>query len=570
MAVLPALVVTGNDESPVTLSPAFDPDTTDYTAAVANRITAVTLIPTAHDKNARIAIAGETVASDAAGAPVALHVGSNPVPITVSAGAATRTYTVTLSRAAAPAPAVDRRSLPDLARALADDTQGSIAARLDAARRPAAPGAGTTTLARLGQALAGVLSGHTLSTPAPDAFDPARADARVDSGWATPSGSVNWQALLDNADFVLPLTHAQDTDAAPTGLASLTLWSDGAYRNVSGHSDDLNWDGDLLGARLGAELRLTESLTAGTAVGWQRAGWDERDTAGSERHTLSLIGVHPYAGWTHARMSAWVSGGLGRGQLNSRRDDLTHREDINTRTLGGGLEGRLRDTAALTLRLKAEGLLTGLETESSTVNAHRLRLALEAGHTRRLTDRAVLTPTLQMGLRHDGGDGQGGLGAELGGTLHYTAGPLTLHGQARTLVARDGYREWGLQGYAEWQSRPDGRGLTFSLTPGYGQADSGLQQLWTQGLRRAPASHVPRDYAARLDVKLSYGWDAPYHRGHITSYLETQWQHAARYRSGVRWRAAEALELHLVGERNGGDAGVGADNALLLEGTVWF
>lgn len=572
VAVLPALVVTGNDASPVTLSPAFDPDASHYTGFVANRVTAVTLTPMTHDQNARIAIAGKTVASGTAGAPVPLRVGNNPVAITVNAGAATRTYTVTLTRAAAPLATPltpDRRSLPDLALTLADDTQSSIAARLAAAPRSAALDAGTPTLARLQQALAGVLSGGIWQVPDADVFDPIRAGARVDSGWVAPSVSVNWQALLDDADFVLPLTPAHATDAAPTGLASLSLWSDGAYRNVSGHDDGLNWDGDLLGARLGAELRLTESLTAGSAVGWQRAGWDERNAAGNARHSLSLIGVHPYAGWTHAGMSAWVSGGLGWGQLNSRRNDLTRRTDINTRTLGGGLEGQLLDTADLSVRIKAEGLLTGLETESDTVDAQRLRLALEAGHTRRLTAGAMVTPTLQLGLRHDGGDGQGGLGAELGGALHYTAGPLTLHGRARTLLGRDGYREWGLQGHAEWQSRPDGRGLTFSLTPGYGQAERGIQQLWTQGLRQQATTHARRNYGARLNARLSYGWDAR-RRGRFTSYLETQWEYAAHYRAGVRWHASEALELHLVSERNGDGGGGEPDNALLLEGRVQF
>lgn len=568
VAALPALVVTGNDESPVTLSPAFDPDSTDYTAAVEHTVTAVTLTPTAHDGNARIAIDGARVASGTDGAPVALHVGENPIAITVSTadGASARTYTVTLTRAApplAPAPAADRRSLPDLALALADDTQGSIAARLEAARRPAAPGAGLT------RALAAVLPGQSVGDPAHDAFDPARAESRVDSGWVTPSAPVNWQALLDNADFVLPLTRTAAGEPTPTGLDSLTLWSDGAYRHLRGHSDGLAWNGDLQGARLGAELRVTESLTAGTAVGWQRAGWDERDTDTSDRHTLTLIGVHPYAGWTGARLSAWAGGGLGWGELNSRRDDITRRENINTRTLGGGLDSRLWDTVALSVRLKAEGLLTALKTDAVRVDSHRLRLALEVDHTRRLAQAATLTPTLQLGLRRDGGDGRGGLGAELGGALRYTGGSLILHGQARTLIGRNGYKEWGIQGLAEWRARADGRGLTLRLTPGIGRADSGLAQLWTRGLREEMTPQAPQNYAARLDVNLSYGWDAPYQRGRITPYLEMQRQHTARYRSGVRWAGPGNLTLHLLGERHG-DHEAGTDHALLLEGAWQF
>ena len=391
----------------------------------------------------------------------------------------------------------------------------------------------------------------------------------MDSGWVAPSAPINWQALLDNADFVLPLTRTSAGEPAPTGLDSLTLWSDGAYRHLRGHSDGLAWHGDLQGARLGAELRVTESLTAGTAVGWQRASWDERDTDTSDRHTLTLIGVHPYAGWTGARLSAWAGGGLGWGELNSRRDDITRRENINTRTLGGGLDSRLWDTVALSVRLKAEGLLTALKTDAVRVDSHRLRLALEVDHTRRLAQAATLTPTLQLGLRRDGGDGRGGLGAELGGALRYTGGSLILHGQARTLIGRNGYKEWGIQGLAEWRARPDGRGLTLRLTPGIGRADSGLAQLWTRGLREEMTPQAPQNYAARLDVNLSYGWDAPYQRGRITPYLEMQRQHTARYRSGVRWAGPGNLTLHLLGERHG-DHDAGTDYALLLEGAGQF
>ncbi|MCY4363007.1 MAG: hypothetical protein OXE42_12625, partial [Gammaproteobacteria bacterium] len=221
--------------------------------------------------------------------------------------------------------------------------------------------------------------------------------------------------------------------------------------------------------------------------------------------------------------------------------------------------------AALTLKLKAEGLLTGLATESLSTHAHRLRLGLEAGHTRPLGQAGALAPTLQLGLRHDGGDGQGGAGMELGGTLRYTGGPLTLHGHGRTLIGRDGYREWGLQGLAEWRARTDGRGLLLRLAPGVGQAGSGLEQLWTQGLRRATAA-MPQQ-AARLDLGLSYGWDAPHRRGRITPYLEMQLQHAARYRAGLRWAAPGHLQLQLTGERNDGPAGTGADHALMLQGS---
>ena len=203
----------------------------------------------------------------------------------------------------------------------------------------------------------------------------------------------------------------------------------------------------------------------------------------------------------------------------------------------------------------------------TATRTHRLRLALDARHVRRLGNDATLTPALELGLRHDGGAGPGGLGLEAGGALHYAGGPLTLRGQARTLIGRGGYREWGLAGTAEWRARSDGRGLTLRLAPGLGSAQSGIGQLWAQGLRDRTHGTPPQQ-AARLDASLSYAWDAPGYRGRITPYLALHRQQAsAAYRLGARWDAPGGFSLRLAGERNDGHAGAPADHALLLEGS---
>ncbi len=138
---LPALVVNGNDKSRINLSPAFSPDNTDYEASLAYAVNAVTFTPTTRNTGARVRIGGREVPGGQASAPVPLAVGSNAITLTVTAedGITTRAYTLTLARAGADAepPAADPRALPDLSRALADDTQHSIATRLATARAPA-------------------------------------------------------------------------------------------------------------------------------------------------------------------------------------------------------------------------------------------------------------------------------------------------------------------------------------------------------------------------------------------------------------------------------------------------
>ena len=88
----------------VYLTPAFDPDTSAYTASVANRINVVTLSPTKNESNATVVITGDDDTSTPDTADLDLSVGANALTVTVTAEDASSilTYTVTVTRAAAP------------------------------------------------------------------------------------------------------------------------------------------------------------------------------------------------------------------------------------------------------------------------------------------------------------------------------------------------------------------------------------------------------------------------------------------------------------------------------------
>src|SRR5678816_4335923 len=78
-----------------TLSPAFNPGTSNYTAAVSNATTTLIVTPTVADPDATVAVNSTSPAT-----PVALNVGANTIPILVTAqdGTTTRPYTVVITR----------------------------------------------------------------------------------------------------------------------------------------------------------------------------------------------------------------------------------------------------------------------------------------------------------------------------------------------------------------------------------------------------------------------------------------------------------------------------------------
>lgn len=83
-----------------TLSPAFATATQNYTDAVSNAVTSVTLTPTTHDAAATVAVNGTAVASGTASPAITLTVGGNTVIVKVTAFDGTvKTYEVAVTRA---------------------------------------------------------------------------------------------------------------------------------------------------------------------------------------------------------------------------------------------------------------------------------------------------------------------------------------------------------------------------------------------------------------------------------------------------------------------------------------
>ncbi len=84
-----------------TLTPAFAPLVTSYTAGVANTVASITVTPTTSDAGATVSVNGTAVPSGTASAPIALIVGTNIITTVVTAqdGLTKSTYTITVTRA---------------------------------------------------------------------------------------------------------------------------------------------------------------------------------------------------------------------------------------------------------------------------------------------------------------------------------------------------------------------------------------------------------------------------------------------------------------------------------------
>ena len=123
---------------------------------------------------------------------------------------------------------------------------------------------------------------------------------------------------------------------------------------------------------------------------------------------------------------------------------------------------------------------------ASEAGVTRVRTALEGSRGFTLGGgRLSLTPSVEVGLRRDGGDAETGPGMDVGGGLAFseTVTGLSLDVRVRTLVVHqaDGFRESGMSLSLGWDPTPSTPvGLTARVAPSWGgQAQGGAEALWS-------------------------------------------------------------------------------------------
>ena len=131
-------------------------------------------------------------------------------------------------------------------------------------------------------------------------------------------------------------------------------------------------------------------------------------------------------------MNLWAMAGYGTGEVEI--DDAsagTQASDLTQRMIAAGVSGPLVSSDEMiaggtkSLNLKGEVAFTSADVdgsgtiESMSLSASRQRLMLEGEHVRKLDSGATFTPSLELGVRNDGGDGETGTSIEAGGALRY-------------------------------------------------------------------------------------------------------------------------------------------------------
>ena len=349
-----------------------------------------------------------------------------------------------------------------------------------------------------------------------------------------------------------------------------TLWGRGAYSGFGGSANGLSLDGGMMTGMLGADYAIGRWVV-GLPLSHSRGdgSWHSADR-GAGNMASSLTGLYPYAGYEFTeRLSLWGTAGYGQGDLAlMMQGGESHHTAMDLTMAAVGVRGDLvsaRQAGGLSLAFESDALL--VRTTSAAVSdpsgllaaavadVSRLRLGLESSLELGLAGGRLLTPTVELGLRHDGGDAETGFGVELGGGTVFADAARGLMAQVmvRGLVTHEAadFRDWRVSGSLRFDPTPSSElGPAVALTPSWGGASSGGVAALLG--RETLAGLAANDAAAsgRLDAEAAYGLAVFGGRAMGTPYLRVGQSEVFReVRMGcrlelLRW---EGLEMGIEG-----------------------
>ncbi len=322
------------------------------------------------------------------------------------------------------------------------------------------------------------------------------------------------------------------TGAKDGAGGSLAFWGRAAQGSFDGREGAFSLDGDATTAMLGADyargtwlvgLALMQSAGEGGYADTDprphddsralaqicQAGDDQADPAARQKVCngavregdgsveASLTAAVPYAALQASeRLKLWGALGYGTGEVTLKPQvGGSYKADIDWTMAAAGLRGDViappTEGSGPALAVTSDALWARTSSDktrdlaASESDVTRLRLGLEGSWRVALEEGGHLTPKLEVGARHDGGDAETGSGLELGGGIAWVDPSLglLLDLSGRTLIAHgnDDLKDRGYSASLSYDPAPaTKRGPSLTLTQDWGgQAQGGLDALFT-------------------------------------------------------------------------------------------
>ena len=373
------------------------------------------------------------------------------------------------------------------------------------------PGGATTGAAAMGHAGGAPVNGGGLTPMGAGGMQPMQPGHGPDGmGMSLGHGS-----LLTGSGFAL-------NRVTKTG-GILSFWSRSAQSQFYGQDGALALNGDVRTSMFGADYAKGRMVT-GVSLSHSR-GLGRYAGVDSGQVNSAVTGLYPWIGYKASeRVTVWTVAGYGAGglMLNPGAGAPIETRLSMAMAAGGGRGQILGGGEGFGLAFKADTLWVGMRTkaasgpggnlDSTTAAVSRLRTALEGSQRMTIAGRMALTPSVEIGIRQDGGDAETGRGMDLGAGLVLADGVtgLAVDIRVRRLLVHqaDAFAESGMSISVSYNPTPSTPlGFTARVSPAWGgDAMSGTEALWGRE-SMGGMSHDPlmNGGGQRLDTEVGYG-----------------------------------------------------------------
>ena len=391
-----------------------------------------------------------------------------------------------------------------------------------------------------------------------------------------PQQASTARDLFTSSAFSLTVGNAEE---GSSGFGA--LWGRGAVSRFDGREGPLSLTGEVATGMVGIDW-ISRRWRSGLALAMSRGIGGYSAGVNSGEIESKLTGLFPWVGYDVTdRVSVWATAGYGAGVLTFTPDSAeamtaelamsmvaagARSELLKLRQLGGVMLALETDTR---LTRTTTGAIAGLEATEASV--WQRRLGLEGSRPVALGGRLSLRPSVEVGLRYDGGDAETGAGMDVGAGLGFSDSGtgLAVDVHVRTLLVHEaeGFSERGVAFSVSYDPTPSTPlGVTARVAPSWGgQAQSGAAALWG---RETMVGMAPGGAAQgyRLNGEVGYGLPVAGRFVGTPRVGFARSEHSRDYRVGYGLGVLETGSLHVeVGVdalRSESPLAGGASNAL--------
>ena len=369
----------------------------------------------------------------------------------------------------------------------------------------------------------------------------------------------------------------------------LSFWSRGAQSHFSGREGALSLGGDVRTTMFGADY-AKGPLVTGLSLSHSRGLGEYTGVAGGQVAS-SVTGLYPWLGYKATeRVTVWGVAGCGAGgMMLTPQGGPALESALSMAMAAAGTRGELvaGGTSAFELAFKADALWVGTSIDGVDGPAGRLkataaavtrfRTGLEGSRAYTFAGRLSLKPSVEVGLRHDGGDAETGAGMDVGAGMVVSDAStgLAVDVRVRTLLVHqdEDFSERGVSLSVSYNPTPSTPlGFVARVAPSWGgQATSGAQALWGRETMGGMA-HGGLAQGNRLDGELGYG--LPVGRRFVGtpqvgfSTSEYGQDYRVGYGLGVLDRQSLAFELGVEAQRRNSPMLGGTSNGMLGRASI--